>query len=116
MKHFIKVLFILFISVTLVSCACSPKHSSPRYAIDEDSLILSNLIEQYGTRLDSAYNQSDLQIEKGNWVLDVASEMDWQDLIKYIIELPDFEVCELDNLIEITNGRLEEARCDLPQS
>lgn len=106
----------MLIAIIATSCACTNKQVDKRslYPVDEDSLILVNLLETYGQRLDDTYNFSDDECEKGNWVMDVGGEMDWQDLIKYIIEMPDFEVCEWDTLIELTNGRIEEARCDLP--
>ena len=111
-----KNLIIFFIAIFLTSCACSEK-TDPRNlypSVNQDSIILINLIETYGERLDSTYNQSDLPTEKGNWLFDVASELDWQDLIKYIISLPDFQDCEWAELYDITYGRIEEARCDLP--
>lgn len=109
MKNFILIIILFFFT----SCACQEKSVNSRalYTIDEDSLISLNLIENYGQRLDSTYNQEG---PTGMWLLDVASEMDWQDLIKYIIELPDFQDSEWAELYDITHGRIEEARCDLP--
>lgn len=73
-----------------------------------DERILATLIEVWGEELDATYNDADLTTcpwEKGNWTLDVASEMDWERLIPYILSLPDFGTDEdYEMLSIITDG------------
>lgn len=87
-------------------CPAGVVEDLARYSRDE--IIMATLLEVWGEELDATYNQADLTEcpwEEGNWVLDIASEMDWEDLIPYITALPSFgsdEDCEM--LTEITDG------------
>lgn len=62
--------------------------------MNADELILYYILDYWGERLDATYNQADIENcpwEKGNWVDDVASEMDWQDVVNmYLITMPDW--------------------------
>lgn len=76
---------------------------------DKDEIILYTLLEVFGEQLDNTYNPADLELypyEKGNWVDDVASEMDWQTLIQFITNMPDFGTdYDYEMLDEITDGK-----------
>lgn len=96
---------IILLTIILTSCGCPKVAIDPYYS---DDYILSQLIEVYGARLDAYYNPSKDPVEKGNWILDVASEMDWEDLVNYIVNLPDFGTdSDLDELYYITGKEIK---------
>lgn len=96
--------------VLLASCVlafgCANHTQEPEWTRDE--IIQATLLEFWGEDLDRTYNQADLEEcpwEEGNWVLDIASEMDWEDLIPLIINMPDFGSDEDYEMLDIiTDG------------
>ena len=82
------------------------------HEFDRDEIILFNLLDYWGEELDDYYNSANIEEcpwERGNWLDDVASEMDWQYVAGYIIAMPsfggddDYEILDI-----IIDGRFDE--------
>jgi len=90
----------------------SATNDYPEWKPSSDELILSDLLDYFGDRLDTYYNPADLTEcpwEKGNYVDDVLSEMDWEYVAGYIIALPDFGTDDDYEMLDfLTNHRLNE--------